>query len=335
MRTRSVMALSFRRPVIFVVAIVIAIAVAMTYRGGYMTPVTLFAEKSAPAYPQPAVADTIHVLNAAAGDGAATLRISNTGTNIPVGWAKDGSLLYVSDRIGRPAIFAQAPGASSARLLTDYDGMTGQARMTPDGALVLFKVGPSLSSQSQKIMRVAIDGGDAVEVVSGNFLDGGARCAVAPAMLCAIAERHDNGEHVIFSALNPIGGRARELARVDADDFGDLRWDLSPDGTRIAVADAKGAHVRIVMIGGPAAERISVSGAQGVKHVSFTSDSRGVMVPAVQDDGVSLISIALHGSAQLLWEQPGAADVAGMPSPDGQHVAVWVRTQAAPAATAP
>src|SRR5688572_26210534 len=260
------MASSFRRPVILAVTIVIAIAVAMTYRGGYMTPVTLLAEKSLPAYPQPAVADTIHLLDAA-DDGAATLRITSTGTNIPVGWAKDGSLLYVSDRIGRSAIFAQPPGASSARLLTDYEGMTGHARMTPDGSLVLFKVGPSLLSQSQKIMRVAVDGGDAVEVVSGNFLDGGARCSVAPAMLCAIAERHDNGEHVIFSALNPIGGRGRELARVDGDDFADLRWDLSPDGTRIAVADAKGAHVRIVMIGGPAAERISVSGAQGVKHV--------------------------------------------------------------------
>jgi hypothetical protein len=329
------MALSFRRPVVLAVMIVVVITVAMTYRGGYVTPVTLFAENAPPAYPQPAVADTIHVLDAAAGDGAATLRITNTGTNIPVGWAKDGSLLYVSDRIGRSAIFAQAPGASSARLLADYDGMTGHARMTPDGSSVLFKVGPSLLSQSQKIMRVAVEGGDAAEVVSGNFLDGGARCAVAPAMLCAVAERHDNGEHVIFSALNPISGRGRELARVDADDFADLRWDLSPDGTRIAVADAKGADVRIVMIGGPAAERITVSGAQGVRHVSFTSDSRGVIVPAVQDDGISLISIALQGSAELLWEQPGAADVAGMPSPDGQHVAVWVRTHAAPAATLP
>ena len=329
------MALSFRRSVVVVVAIIVAVAVAMTYRGGYITPVTLLADNVTPVYPQPAVADTIHVVNVADGDGAATLRITATeGKNVPVGWATDGSMLYVSDRIGRAAIFVQPPATSSARLLTDYDGMTGQARMTPDRSAVLFVVGPSLLSRSQRIMRVPVDGGEPEEVVSGHFLDGGARCAIAPAMLCAVAERHDNGEHVIFSALNPISGRGRELARVDADDFGELRWDLSPDGTRIAVADAKGAKVRIVMIGGPAAELITVSGARGLKHVSFTSDSRGVIVPAVQDKRVSLISVALQGSAQLLWEQPGAVDVAGMPSPDGQQVAVWVRTEtASPSAT--
>lgn len=330
------MALSSRRSVVAAVVIIAAVVVALTYRGGYITPVTLLADNVAPVYPQPSVADTIHVVDVAAGEGAATLRITATeGTNVPVGWAKDGSLLYVSDRIGRAAIFAQPPAASSARLLTDYEGMTGHARMTPDGSSVLFMVGPSLLSRSQRIMRVGLDGSDAAEVVSGHFLDGGARCAVAPAMLCAIAERHDDGEHVIFSALNPMSGRGRELARVDAGDFSELRWDLSPDGTRIAVADAKGANVRIVMIGGPAAELIKVSGAHGLKHVSFTSDSRGVIVPATQHDGVSLLSVALQGSAQLLWEQPGAVDAAGLPSPDGQHVAVWVRTQTASPTAAP
>jgi hypothetical protein len=322
------MDISIRRFVVLAAVFIAAAVVAVTYRGGYITPVTLFAANAAPLYPQPAIDDTIHVVDVAAQVGAAPRRVTvSEGANIPVGWATDGSLLYVSDRIGRSAIFAQAPGADEARLLSDYEGMTGQARVTPDGSAVLFVVGPSLLSHSQRIMRVGVDGGDPAEVVSGHFLDGGARCAVAPAMLCAIAERHDNGEHVIFSALNPVSGRGRELARVDADDFRELRWDLSPDGTRIAVADAKGADVRIVMIGGPAAERISVSGAHGLRHVSFTSDSRGVIVPAVNDQGVSVISVALQGSAQVLWEQQGALDAAGMPSPDGQHVAVWVRTQ--------
>ena len=82
------------------------------------------------------------------------------------------------------------------------------------------------------------------------------------------------------------------------------------------------------MIGGPAAERISVSGAYGLGPISFTSDSRGVIVPAIHERGVRLLSIGLRGTAHLLWEQDEAVDLAGLPSRDGRHVAVWVRTQA-------
>jgi hypothetical protein len=321
------MALSVRRSVIFVLLLVAA-AGAVTYRAGSVVSAILLAEHTLPVYPEAPVEDAIHVVDLT-GVGVAGARqlTSAGGENVPVGWSNDGSLLYVSDRIGRAAIFAQADGSAAARLISDHAGMSGHARTTPDGAAVLFTVGPSLLSTSQRIMRVGVDGGTPTEVVAGHFIDGGARCAVAPAMLCAVAERHDNGQHVIFSALNPQSGRGRELARVDGEDFRELRWDLSPDGTRIAIADARGSHVRIVMIGGPAAERISVSGAYGLGPISFTRDSRGVIVPAIQDDGVQLLSIGLQGTAQLLWEQHQAVDLAGLPSRDGRHVAVWVRTQ--------
>jgi hypothetical protein len=325
------MAASARRSVIAVLLMAIAIAGAIAYRAGYISPVTLFAENSVPVYPQPVIADSIHVVNAVFIDDVQPRRVTSTeGTNIPIGWAHDRSLLFVSDRIGRAALYVQPIESDSARLLTDYAGMTGHARTTPDAAAVLFTVAPSLLSRSQRIMRLPLGGGDITEVVSGTFLDGGARCAAAPAMLCAIAERHDDGKHVIFSALNPVSGRGRELARVDGDHFRELRWDLSPDGTRIAVADAKGSRVRILLIGGPAAENISVSGAYGLGQVSFTSDSRGVIVPSVGENGASLMAISLRGHAQLLWDQPDATEVAGIASPDGQHVAVWVRHSAIP-----
>jgi Tol biopolymer transport system component len=325
------MAVSIRRSIVCLLLLLVAGAVALTYRGGYIAPVTLLADNALPVLPQPAIEDTIHIVPAATADAGSRRATSTEGVNVPVGWDADGSLLLVSDRIGRMALFAQSPGNEAARLLIDYAGMTGHARATPDGAAILFTVGPSLLSPSQRIMRFTLTGGEPEEVLSGNFIDGGARCARAPAMLCAIAERHDDGKHVIFSALNPASGRGRELARVEEDDFGELRWDLSPDGTRVAVADAKASQVRILLIGGPAAENISVSGAYGLGPVSFTRDSRGVIVPSVSAQGVTLWSISLRGTAQLLWEQPGNIDVAGMPSPDGAHIAVWVRSTIHPA----
>lgn len=318
-----------RHSIVTVPAVILVIAGALAYLAGYATPVTVFAENTAPVYPQPAVNDAIHIVDVYSADphGEARRVTSTGGTHIPAGWASDGSLLYVSDRIGRPALFAQHPDDDAARLITDYAGMTGAAHPTPDRSAVLFLVGPSLLSTEQRVMRVSVAGGQPEPVASGHFIDGGARCALAPAMLCAIAERHNDGEHVIFSALNPATGRSRELARVDGDDFVDLRWALSPDGTRIAVADANGFKVRVVMIGGPAAESISVSGTHALGPVSFTRDSRGVIVPSINGSDTSLIAISLQGAAQILWHQPGAADISGIPSPDGRHVAVWVRAR--------
>ena len=321
------MALSFRRSVISALLLVIAIGGAIAYQAGYISPVTLFAEHSTPIYPQPAIADTIHIVTVASPDLAEQRITATEGVNIPAGFAPDGSLLYVSDRIGRAGLYIQPMESEAGRLLTDDAGITGHARLTPDGAAILFTVAPSLLSSSHRIMRMSLSGGAPQEVLSGHFLDGGARCAVAPAMLCAIAERHDDGKHVMFSAFNPISGRGRELARVNGEDFRELRWDLSPDGTRIAVADARGSQIRILLLGGPAAEHIRVSDAYGLGQVSFTSDSRGVIVPRTNGDGTSLLSISLRGDAHLLWEQPGATAMAGLASPDGQSVAVWVRTQ--------
>jgi Tol biopolymer transport system component len=279
------------------------------------------------AKPSPFV-DAIHVvdIDAFAAPTESRPLASARGVDGAATWTPDGSLVFMSDNAGRPALFRQRPDVPLPQLVTDFAGIVGDARPTPDGSAVLFLALPGLLSNQHRIMRVPAGGGEPVAVAAGHFIDGGVRCAIAPAMLCAIAEAHDDGSHVLFTAFNPMSGRGHELARVEQDDFADLRWELSPDGTRIAIADAKGSKIRIVLIGGPAAESITVDGGDRLGDVSFTSDSRGVIVPSIDDDGASLLAISLDGATQVLWEQPGALDVAGVPSPDGRHVAVWVRT---------
>ena len=66
-------------------------------------------------------------------------------------------------------------------------------------------------------------------------LEGGPRCAKSPATLCAIAERSADRKQLVFTAFDPVKGRGRELAEWKTDAMADYQWDLSPDGTRIAV----------------------------------------------------------------------------------------------------
>jgi hypothetical protein len=317
------------RTTIALVALALITAAGHRFAGAGLPALGGTAERAAPTAPQALDRDALHVVDVDLhGSRIHARRVHLPEGRIhPGGWAAGGSLIFAADHHGRRAIFSLPAGAGAPHLLADgaADDERGP-RVTPDGAAVLFLAPPALLSRQPRIMRVSATGGEVAEVAAGSFIDGGARCTVAPAMLCAVAERHDDGRHVIFTALNPQSGRGREI-------FADLRWELSPDGTRIALADARASHVRVLLIGGPAAEQIAVSRQYGIDAVSFTADSRGVIVPSVDDGGASLWSIGLQGAAQLLWEEPGAVHISGLPSPDGRQVLVRVRTRIEAAVT--
>ena len=66
------------------------------------------------------------------------------------------------------------------------------------------------------------------------------RCSRPPASLSAIAERTADGQQLVLTAFDPIKGRGSELIRVRTDPAAAYKWDLSPDGTRIAILQRSG-----------------------------------------------------------------------------------------------
>ena len=175
------------------------------------------------------------------------------GRNIPSGWTPDNrSFVYVSDGGGQTALVRQSIDADTFQPISDGPGILGAARLTPDGNEVLYSAATRrpFSRSTQRVMRVPIGGGASHEVVAGTFVDGGARCTVLPARLCAVAERRADTRQITFTALELPDARGRELARFDADINGDYRWALSPDGTRIAVLNTRSARVVILSLTG-------------------------------------------------------------------------------------
>ncbi|HEY4046355.1 MAG TPA: hypothetical protein VGM27_05745 [Acidobacteriaceae bacterium] len=79
-------------------------------------------------------------------------------------------------------------------------------------------------------------------------------CSRSPAVLCAVAEPTQDRKQLIFTAFDGTG-RSRELIRADIDpqSYLDYEWDLSPDGSRIAVLKAPENLIKILSVrGGPA-----------------------------------------------------------------------------------
>ena len=277
------------------------------------------------AYLQTILDDAIYVadLDANGNVSSPPRRLTFTeGRNIPSGWTPDSkSLVFVSDSDGRATLFRQWMDADTPQAISQDPGIVGFARVTPDGTAVIYR---RESSGGVRLMLVPITGGVSREFVTGKLVEGGVRCAVLPARVCVIAERSGDGHQVLFSSIDTDNRRGPELARVNAEFDTDYRWALSPDGRRIAFFGATDPKIHILSTTA-LPQDLEVRGRKSLGYLSWSSDGKQLLVPSIDGPAAALLSVDLHGNGRVLWRQPGAFDISAIPSPDGHHLAVWVR----------
>ena len=86
-----------------------------------------------------------------------------------------------------------------------------------------------------------------------------------------------NQDELSFTAFDPLNGRENELARLKVDDAGKFYgWDLSPDGTRIAVLERGGSEIHILSLRRHEDRKFIVKGWGGLEALDWTSDGKGL-----------------------------------------------------------
>jgi Tol biopolymer transport system component len=140
--------------------------------------------------------------------------------------------------------------------------------------------------------------------------------------LCAIAERSADRKQLVFTAFDPVKGRGRELAKSNTDATIDYHWDLSPDGTRIALLKHREGRVQILSLNDRAPQEITAKGWNTLSSVVWTADGKGLFVSSYSQRGADMLHMDLKGNVRFLWEHPGGIDIYGVPSPDGRHLAM-------------
>ncbi len=259
------------------------------------------------------------------------------GREHPVGWTADGkSIVFVSNRGGVWGIFKQEPGEESAEAIVT--GLTDkvEARLSPNGVWILYEEFPNLASG--RLMRVPVAGGPPQVVLSlatppepttswGVVPYNPPRCARSPAQLCAISERTPDNKQLIFTSFDPMNGRGHELTRFDIESHSSYKWDLSPDGTRIAVLKRSEDRIRILSLMGEPARQVTVKGWKSLQTVDWTADGKGLFVSSALKGSSVLLYSDLQGKANVMWqqagEQEGSLDIYAIPSPDGRQVAMF------------
>jgi serine/threonine protein kinase len=275
----------------------------------------------------------------------------NEGRDFPAAWTADSkTIVFVSNRNGQWELFRQHLNEDTAQSIAAVSAGEAERteagqfsptvpRISPDGAWMLFLIWKKKgnSSAQAELVRVPITGGPPQLVLTSSpGLIHSFRCARSPATLCTIAERTPDHKQLIFTAFDPIKGRDRELTRFTTNPTPDAEyaWDLSPDGTHIAILKRSEATIHVLSISPQPTQEIVVKGWSGLQTLDWAADGTGLFVAIAREGGSALLRLDLNGSGRLLWAskgtvEPGISAFLGgptvpwaVPSPDGRHLAI-------------
>jgi Tol biopolymer transport system component len=243
--------------------------------------------------------------------------------DIPSDWTPDSKgLILLSNRNGHMGIFKQSLNEDTAEPLVMRPEDVASPKVTPDGAWVVyaFSTKPNDQSVPAQVMRVPITGGPSEFVLTAHF-PGYPMCSKLPANLCAIFEEDDDHKRVTLTAFDPLGGRGRELARIESDPNKYYNLALSPDGTRIAYATSHEGPVHILSLRGEPSQEIRVRGWSDLQEIEWAG-AKALLISNRVQGGDVLLLVDMQGNARVLWQQPGSfVGFSGKLSPDGRHLA--------------
>lgn len=253
----------------------------------------------------------------------------------PGGWSADSkTMFFYSDRNGSFDIYKQGVNERNAESLVTGTEEKWAPQVSPDGKWVLYMQWPKGTEGTGKLMRAPLGGGapEAIMDIKGRAgvvastdpidTTGGFpsfRCLPKANTACVLAEAVD--QQLVFTAFDPVQGRKAELAKVEADkDF--ARWDLSPDGTRVALSvfDYKAADVQILPLTGGAPQKLSALPWTELVAVAWAADGKSLFLASSSSRGTTIVHTDLAGKSKLLFKT--SWDIFTLePSPDGHYLA--------------
>ena len=153
-------------------------------------------------------------------------------------------------------------------------------------------------------------------------------CTNKAANLCVVARPFESKNELVITAFDPTGGLGKELVRIplqagsNADIGFDYWWEISPDGTQIAILKRHGHEIGLVPLGGSETKTIAIKGYSDLGDFYWATDSRSMFVSTKGAGRALLLHVGLNGDAQPIWQQPQITTLWGFPSPDGRHLAM-------------
>jgi len=242
----------------------------------------------------------------------------------PERWTPDSrAVVFWSDRNGRWDIFKQTLDKDeTAELLPLGSEPKYYSSFSSDGHWILYLALPEErlpgGSVPVRIMRVPVSGGPPQLVLTALGTTD-IHCARAPASLCVFDEQQQG--HRVFTSVDPVKGRGRELASMDIEPSMAIPWDLSPDGSQVVMT--REGRIRLLSLKSGVTTDLAVRGWNSFGEVDWSADGNALLVSSQTPQDTTLLRVDLRGEARALWHQKrNFMGTKGIPSPDGRHLAV-------------
>jgi DNA-binding winged helix-turn-helix (wHTH) protein/Tol biopolymer transport system component len=277
--------------------------------------------------------DTIYVGDLASGNKGYTPHrvLQDDWSSAVMGWTQDSkAILFHSQRNGKWAVFKQDMDGKTPETLISGSESYFRPRITAAGTLLYTATASTRvwdpGDPTIRLMSTPLQGGPRSTLMRGRYEY---KCSVSPSSACVASDLKDT--QLTFFYLDPVKGRGEEISRVVGYKGGQPRWDLSPDGSKIAIVDdgEQKGEIRILNLADRRISVLRVRNRLHLQHISWAADGKSLF--AVEfDTSVCLLSIDANGASRVLYEIPeGAGWISSiMPSPDGKHLAFTKRATA-------
>jgi hypothetical protein len=243
----------------------------------------------------------------------------------PCAWTRDGSRIVfsVGQSTGDRDIYIRDVATGVDRSFVKTDAFEIPQCLTPDGEDLIFWQGDRLRSR-------ALSGGPAVDVLrapeSTVHPDDTVLCPAEGDQPCVIATIERTT--IVFRELEVEDGTlGPEIARIEvATDAIDqmVDFDLSPDGTRVAVAECVDPFYRLRIVDlrdGSIDELERDWSGRGPQYLAWSRDGRWLCITGMSEGVFWLRRLDLDGGSRHLWGSYDAWPSHPVPSPDGTRIA--------------
>ncbi len=255
-------------------------------------------------------------------------------SDIPWDWTADSqNLITTSNRAGAFAFYKQPLNGNAPILVSLAPHLnlgTTSARLSPDGAWVVFGAEPSASSPGTPagIYRAPVSGG-APQLIFEIKKPGSIRCTGPDGDFCA-HDSNTTARELVVAKFDPLSGQQKDSLHVAKEPGIDPDWAPSPDGSLLAVLDGgpNGSKIRYIPMRGGQPRVFEIKDYLNINMLRWAGDSKAVF--AVAPRPLTLLHIDLTGNVQpIRWqtERTSGNYVWIVPSRDGSHLAINAQLQ--------
>jgi hypothetical protein len=261
--------------------------------------------------------------------------LDNRGISTINSWTPDSqAIVFSSSRNGRAEVFRKRLNDNIDEAIVRGPEGYREARLTADGAWILYvewtPTALGTPPAPDRLMRRPVTAGSPDRVleepgIAPGLLDQGLytwryMCPLRPGSPCVICEK--NGNDLDFYSLDPVRGKGKQLGK--AKDRRWKEWDVSPDGSRLALVgrDENFPQIEVLTFSDGTWQEISPEGLSGLHLIAWAADGKGFFVGCLENDSADVLHVTLAGKVEALLRN-GLRQGMGklQPSPDGRYLA--------------